>query len=255
MSKMLWKPSGESVRQSNMHRFMQLVNARHHQKFDEYTPLYRWSVEHIAEFWAAMWEFAGVIHSAPYSEVADDLTKMPGTHWFPGARLNFAENLLRYRDERTALIFKGEGRPATRMTYAQLYDEVARVAKSLRALGIKPGDRVVGFMPNMPQATIAMLALSMTDLSYINELIESIHCPSREISVSIPSLRVEGITRTVADFIASVKKRLYSSILKLTLVAFPSSRVTEMLPSPSILVICSMSMVIWCMMKKNECVE
>ncbi|HSM89903.1 MAG TPA: acetoacetate--CoA ligase [Desulfobacterales bacterium] len=158
MSKMLWKPSGESVRQSNMHRFMQLVNARHHQKFDEYTPLYRWSVEHIAEFWAAMWEFAGVIHSAPYSEVADDLTKMPGTHWFPGARLNFAENLLRYRDERTALIFKGEGRPATRMTYAQLYDEVARVAKSLRALGIKPGDRVVGFMPNMPQATIAMLA-------------------------------------------------------------------------------------------------
>ena len=158
MSKMLWKPSEESIRQSNMHRFMQLVNARHRQKFDEYTPLYRWSVEHIPEFWADMWEFAGVIHSAPYKEVADDLTKMPGTHWFPGARLNFAENLLRYRDDRTALIFKGEGRPATRMTYARLYDEVARMAKSLRAMGIRPGDRVVGFMPNMPQTTIAMLA-------------------------------------------------------------------------------------------------
>jgi acetoacetyl-CoA synthetase len=141
-----------------MYRFMQFINARHNREFADYTPLYQWSVRHIAEFWAAMWEFAGIIHSAPFREVADDLTKMPGTRWFAGARLNFAENLLRYRDDRAALIFRGEGRPATRMTYAQLYDEVARIANSLRAMGIKPGDRVVGFMPNMPHATVAMLA-------------------------------------------------------------------------------------------------
>jgi acetoacetyl-CoA synthetase len=141
-----------------MYRFMQVIRAKHNCELADYTPLYQWSVQHIAEFWAAMWEFAGIIHSAPYREVADDLTKMPGTRWFTGARLNFAENLLRYRDDRTALIFRGEGRPATRMTYAQLYDEVARIATSLRAMGIKPGDRVVGFMPNMPHATIAMLA-------------------------------------------------------------------------------------------------
>ncbi|MCK7467923.1 MAG: AMP-binding protein [Desulfosudis oleivorans] len=91
--------------------------------------------------------------------MVDDLDEDAGrTHGSPGARLNFAENLLRYRDERTALIFKGEGRPSTRMTYAQLYDEVARMAKALRAMGIQAGDRVVGFMPNMPQAIIAMLA-------------------------------------------------------------------------------------------------
>ena len=158
MSKMLWKPSEESVRQSNMYRFMQLVNARHRQTFAEYASLHRWSVDHLADFWAAMWDFAGVIHSAPYREVVDDAGKMPGARWFSGAQLNFAENLLRFRDERTALVFKGEGQPAIRMTYAQLYDEVARIARSLRAMGIRPGDRVVGFMPNMPQATIAMLA-------------------------------------------------------------------------------------------------
>ena len=83
---------------------------------------------------------------------------MPGAKWFSGARLNFAENLLRYRDDSVALIFKGEDHPTRKMTYAELYDEVARLAKSLRASGIGPGDRVVGFMPNMPETVIAMLA-------------------------------------------------------------------------------------------------
>jgi acetoacetyl-CoA synthetase len=158
MAKMLWKPTGERARNSNMHRFMQAVNARHGRSLDDYAGLYRWSVENISDFWAAMWEFAGIRHSAPYREVVDDPAKMPGAKWFSGAQLNFAENLLRFRDERTALIFKGEGQPAVRLTYAQLFDEVARVAESLRGLGIRPGDRVVGFMPNMHHATIAMLA-------------------------------------------------------------------------------------------------
>ena len=158
MAQMLWKPSEESIRQTNMYRFMQIINGRYNQVFEDYPALYRWSVDHIPEFWAAMWEFADVVHSAPYREVVDNPTKMPGARWFTGARLNFAENLLRYRDERTAVIFKSEGQSSIRLTYAQLYDEVARMAKSLRAMGIKPGDRIVGFMPNMPQTTIAMLA-------------------------------------------------------------------------------------------------
>ena len=158
MSKMLWKSTQESIRQTNMFRFMQAINAKHNQAFEDYTALHRWSVDHIPEFWAAWWDVAGIIHSEPYRQVVDDVTQMPGAKWFAGARLNFAENLLRYRDERTALIFKGEGRPSTRMSYAQLYDEVARMAKSLRDLGIRAGDRVVGFLPNMPHATIAMLA-------------------------------------------------------------------------------------------------
>ncbi len=137
---------------------MNFINKRHGRNFEEYEPLHQWSIENIPDFWAAMWEFAGIIASTPYSEVVDDLGRMPGARWFTDARLNFAENLLRHRDDQIALIFKGETRDSVRMTYRQLYSEVARVAISLRESGVLAGDRVVGFMPNMPQSIIAMLA-------------------------------------------------------------------------------------------------
>ena len=160
MAKLLWKPSEEQIKNSNMYRFMGIVNERYQQNFNEFAPLYEWSIENIAEFWATMWDFADIIASKPYEQVIDDVGKMPGAGWFPGARLNFAENLLRYRDDRVALIFKGEGQASTRMTYAELYDEVARLARALKDAGVVTGDRVVGFMPNMPAAMIAMLAAS-----------------------------------------------------------------------------------------------
>ena len=137
---------------------MNFINEKYSQNFTEYPSLYQWSIENIPDFWAAMWEFAGIKASKPYDQIIDDLGKMPGAKWFAGTRLNFAENLLRYRDNQTALIFNGEDQVAARMTYAELYDEVARVAISLRAAGVKAADRVVGFMPNMPETIIAMLA-------------------------------------------------------------------------------------------------
>ena len=158
MAKLLWKPSEKRVKGTNMYRFMNVINERFNQNCTEYAELYQWSVDNIPEFWAVMWDFADIIASKPYDQVVDDLTKMPGAKWFSGARLNFAENLLRYRDDQAALIFKGEGRDSVRMTYAELYDEVARVAKALKKAGVQVGDRVVGFMPNMPQSIIAMLA-------------------------------------------------------------------------------------------------
>ena len=158
MSKLLWKPSEEQIQQSNMYRFMNVVNQKYNQDFNEYAPLYGWSVENIAEFWETMWEVADIIASKPYDQIIDDVSKMPGARWFSGARLNFAENLLRYRDDRVALIFKGEARQSIKITYAELYDEVARLAKSLREVGVQTGDRVVGFIPNMPASIIAMLA-------------------------------------------------------------------------------------------------
>jgi len=158
MAELLWQPTQEQIKSTNMYRFMQQVNERFGQSFTGYPELYQWSIDNIPDFWALMWEFADIQASTPYTRVVDDVTKMPGAHWFEGARLNFAENLLRYRDDQVALIFKGEASEATTMTYAQLYDEVARVAKTLRDMGIRPGDRVVGFMPNMPQTTVAMLA-------------------------------------------------------------------------------------------------
>lgn len=137
---------------------MNFINKRHGRNFEEYEPLHQWSIENIPDFWAAMWEFAGIIASTPYSEVVDDLGRMPGAMWFTDARLNFAENLLRHRDDQIALIFKGETRDSVRMTYRRLYSEVARVAISLKEAGVLVGDRVVGYMPNMPQSIIAMLA-------------------------------------------------------------------------------------------------
>ena len=158
MAKLLWKPSQERIKNSNMYRFMNFVNQKYGTDFSEYRPLYQWSVENIPEFWATFWDFAGIISSKPYDTVVDDLSKFPGATWFVGARLNFAENLLRYRDDRKAFIFKGETQKTGTITYAELYDTVARLARSLRELGIKPGDRVAAYMPNMMETAIAMLA-------------------------------------------------------------------------------------------------
>ena len=104
----LWKPSEQRIKDSNMYRFMQDVNHTHGTNFIDYDDLYQWSVDNIADFWAEMWDFAGIKASKTYDQVIDDPTRMPGAKWFTGSRLNFAENLLRYRDDRPALIFKGE---------------------------------------------------------------------------------------------------------------------------------------------------
>ena len=158
MGKLLWSPSEERVKNSNMYRFMTRINQTYGQNFTDYAALHQWSVDNISQLWEQLWDFVDIRHSAPYEEVIDDAAKMPGAKWFSGARLNFAENLLRYRDDRTALVFRGEDKVLRRLTYAHLYDEVARVARSLREMGIEAGDRVVGFMPNMPETIIAMLA-------------------------------------------------------------------------------------------------
>jgi acetoacetyl-CoA synthetase len=112
----------------------------------------------MPDFWAAVWDFAEIKASRGYAEVVDDLSNFPGARWFGGARLNFAENLLRHRDDRLAFMFQGETRKSATLTYAQLYDQVARLAQSLRELGIAPGDRVVAYMPNLIETAVAMLA-------------------------------------------------------------------------------------------------
>jgi acetoacetyl-CoA synthetase len=158
MAKRLWAPSKEDVKLSNMHAFMSRVSIRYNQTFDSYEALWQWSVSHLSDFWKEVSEFCGIIFSSPWEEIVDHETKMPGARWFKGARLNFAENLLRYRDDRIALIFRNETRTSVKMSYAELYDEVARLAVSLKNAGIRPGDRVAGFMPNIPQTVVAMLA-------------------------------------------------------------------------------------------------
>ena len=158
MAKLLWKPSEEQIKNSNMYRFMNIINEKYHQNFSEYASLYEWSIENIADFWETMWEFTDIIASKPYDQVIDDPDKMPGAEWFSGARLNFAENLLSRKDDHLALIFHGETSVRRQLTYAELYEQVRQVAASLRQMGIQKGDRIAAFMPNMPETVIAMLA-------------------------------------------------------------------------------------------------
>jgi acetoacetyl-CoA synthetase len=141
-----------------MTRFIEFVNRGYGKKFRTYRELHEWSVDSIPDFWAALWDFVEVKASRKYDQVVDDLKKFPGARWFVGAKLNFAENLLRYRDDRLAFIFRGENVKSAKMTYAELYATVARLAKSLREIGIVPGDRVAGYMPNLIETAAAMLA-------------------------------------------------------------------------------------------------
>src|SRR3989339_1559459 len=158
MGKLLWQPSEERIKSANMYRFMAFVKERYGKDFKDYSSLHEWSVNNIADFWGAAWDFLGIKASRRYDKVIEYDKKMPGANWFPGARLNFAENLLRYRDDSVALSFRGEDHQPVTMTYAALYDEVARLAKSLENCGVGPGDRVAGFMPNMIETVAAMLA-------------------------------------------------------------------------------------------------
>ena len=154
----LWKPSEQQIKNANITRFIEYVNKKQGKKFGGYFDLYQWSIDQIPDFWARLWEFFDIKASRGYTQVVDDLRKYPGANWFPGARLNFAENLLRYRDDRLAFIFKGEMQKYARMTYRELYTTVARLAKSLREIGVQPGDRVAAYMPNLMETAIAMLA-------------------------------------------------------------------------------------------------
>lgn len=153
----LWVPSQEVVERANMTAFIRFVNERYGKNFSAYRELYDWSVESIPDFWAAVWDFCEIVASKPYEQVVDDPYKMPGAKWFQGARLNFAENLLRYRDDRIALIFVGEQEQRKSITYRELYDLVGKISAALREMGVKAGDRVVGYMPNMIETVAFML--------------------------------------------------------------------------------------------------
>jgi len=158
MSELLWSPSPKQIDQANLTRFIAFVNRERGLSLEGYDQLWEWSVTEIAAFWESFWQFAGITAATPYDAVLVD-PKMPGAKWFPGARMNFAENLLRYRDDQVALTFVREGGVADgELTYAELYAQVARFARFLTDAGVGEGDRVAGFLPNRIETVVAMLA-------------------------------------------------------------------------------------------------
>ncbi|MFX0205326.1 MAG: acetoacetate--CoA ligase, partial [Candidatus Hodarchaeota archaeon] len=133
-----------------------------------YYQLYNWSIENIPDFWGAMWDYTGIIASRKYDTIVEDLDDFFAVKWFPGAKLNFAENLLRHHnnEEQLAYIFYGENQRTKQMTYNELFFQVARFAKSLQELDVSPGDCVAGYIPNLIETVIAMLAATSLGASW-----------------------------------------------------------------------------------------
>jgi len=137
---------------------MAQAGQRWDETFCDYKALHDWSIREPEKFWLSMWDFAEIVAETRGEKVLIDGDKMPGAKWFPDARLNYAENLLRRRDDADAMVFWGEDRVRRRVSYAELYNRVSRLAQALKARGISEGDRVAGYLPNMPETIIAMLA-------------------------------------------------------------------------------------------------
>jgi len=154
----LWRPSVARVADANLTRFMRCLNARRALQLREYGELYAWSLSSMEAFWTELARFADVRASWGSGPVIENPTAMPGARFFADTQLNFAENLLRYHDEQPALIFRNERGTRRSLSYRELRAAVARVAAGLRSSGVVAGDRVAGYLPNVPEAAIAMLA-------------------------------------------------------------------------------------------------
>ena len=154
----VWRPSAARVAAANLTRFIACLNSRRGTTLEGYAELYRWSLEHPTDFWTELARFADVRIDWGAGPALENPGAMPGARFFPSARLNFAENLLRYRDDQPAILFRNENGERREISFRQLHAEVARIAAGLSALGVGTNDRVAGFLPNLPEAIIAMLA-------------------------------------------------------------------------------------------------
>jgi acetoacetyl-CoA synthetase len=159
MKEPLWIPTTDRIDNSNLVQFISYVKTNSNFRGRTYLDLYNWSVNNIEEFWKSIWEYSGIIHSESYNEVLIR-KEIYNSQWFTGSKLNFAQNLLRFNDDNTAIISHRENYPSIRITYKQLNELVSRTAAGLNNLGVKKGDTVAGFISNIPEAVITMLAVT-----------------------------------------------------------------------------------------------
>ena len=155
---LLWQPTAEDIARANLTDYMRWLREQRGLHFDDYPALWRWSVERLEEFWGSLWDYSGVLASERASTVLAERV-MPGAQWFPGARLNYAENIFRKRSaERPMIFYQAEGQPLVTLSWEEVLDQSQRLAAALRRMGVQAGDRVVGYLPNVPEAIVALLA-------------------------------------------------------------------------------------------------
>ncbi|MEO0276185.1 MAG: acetoacetate--CoA ligase [candidate division WOR-3 bacterium] len=156
--KVLWEPSKNLIEKSNIKKFINFLNKRYNLNIKDYFDLYDFSIKDIPFFWENFWDFIEIKYKEKFKEVVDDLNKFPGAYWFKGAKLNYAENMLRFRDKKIAIKYIREDGIKKEISYKEIYEIVSKVVSALKKLEIKKGDKIAGFMPNMIETAISMLS-------------------------------------------------------------------------------------------------
>jgi acetoacetyl-CoA synthetase len=218
MDQPIWQPSEERIERANMTAFARQVAAAHGRRLRDYAELRAWSVGRPELFWPALWQFADVCASRPWREVLEGGERMPGAQWFVGAELNFAENLLRHRDDRPAIIAWIEDGRRRELSYRELYHEVAKLAAALRRDGIGPGDRVAAVMPHAAETMIAMLATTALGAIWsscspdfgVQGVLDRFGQIEPKVLITIDGYRYNGKALDVRDKLAEITGRLPS---------------------------------------------
>ncbi|HEV2893473.1 MAG TPA: acetoacetate--CoA ligase, partial [Actinomycetota bacterium] len=210
----MWAPSPERVERANLTRYLRWLRDRRGLSFGSYDELWRWSVEDLDGFWTSVWEFFEVGGPAPRPAVAE--RRMPGARWFPGATLNHAELSLRRHDDHPALLFGNEAGGLGTIGYDELGRRVAAVAAGLRRLGVAKGDRVVAYLPNVPETVVAMLATASIGAVWsscapefgVSSVVDRFAQIEPKVLVAVDGYRYNGAWHDRRDALAEIRRRL-----------------------------------------------
>jgi acetoacetyl-CoA synthetase len=212
---LLWEPSASTRDRAAMTRYLGWLKAKRGLSFDSYDALWRWSVTDLEAFWATIWEFFGVVERRPYTRILAE-RRVFGAQWCPGAELNYAEHALRRRDDHPAVLFRSEAGPLVTLTYAELTRQVAAIAAALRRLGVRRGDRVVAYMPNVPEALVAFLAAASLGAIWsscppefgIRSVVDRFRQIEPRVLFAVDGYRHQGKTYDRRDALAEIQGQL-----------------------------------------------
>jgi len=225
-NRILWQPSGLQISNSRLSAFIRFVSADYGE-VEDYDTLYQWSVDSSPDFWAALWRYCDVVSSRPWSTILKNPDAMPAASWFEGARLNYAENCLRYRDEGIAVIFRSENGTTRQLSYRELYRCVVKCRALLISLGVEKGDRVAGYMSNNPETVIAMLAATSLGAIWsscspdfgIKGVFERFDQIQPKVMFAIDGYEYNGKPFDILDSVAAISAQI-GSIEKVVMVPF-----------------------------------
>ena len=234
MEKPLWIPSKERIDNSNMKRFIDFVSKNYNLKIDYYNQLYDWSIQNIEDFWEALLEFSEIKLCKPYSRILTE-HKMPGARWFVDAGLNFAENLLRFKDDRTAIISIREDCPTLKISFSELSFYAGKIANYLKGIGISKGDVVAGYVTNIPEAVIAMLAATSIGAVWsscspdfgVEGVVDRFGQIQPKVLFAVDEYQYNGQKINCSDKIIEIDKRIFSIEKVILIVRFYDFKFSE----------------------------